>query len=352
MLCAQGGGGFNFYAGYFLDEMESNAWIGRNYLEKNDSIRNWVHWRESNDKRVLQCLDLGGRKQSEWDDHKEEYPLTLDGPHVYGTFKVPAGQYVVSLYFFNKDGHTGHNRLRDYVASIRTTKIPDDLFEMLGKPNADAEQNYFRSARGDTLRIKDFWGGVYKRFYVEVGKDELVVFRLDASYSFNTIISSVLFDPAEPVDLEHFFDPSPPPRKPTLWEEVLQEIQPDTWWGIKSIDHLLCLRDTASVEYYPNVRRKLLPLIRTFIDFAHKTPTSLKTIHTEDKKRIRSDVAELLGDIQMFEVQDKIDFGNLKHGQYMWQERTKLGRGRFHEFQWDETKFQEFLKTNQQHHTW
>jgi hypothetical protein len=65
ILCAQAGGGLNFEGGYFLYELQSRAWIGRNYKEKNDQLRRWVHWLESNDRRVLQCLQLGGRKQAD-----------------------------------------------------------------------------------------------------------------------------------------------------------------------------------------------------------------------------------------------------------------------------------------------
>ena len=59
------------------------------------------------------------RRQAEWDDHGEAYSMALDGPDVYCTLKIPAGQFYLSLYDFNKDGHDGNNRFRDYRVSIR-----------------------------------------------------------------------------------------------------------------------------------------------------------------------------------------------------------------------------------------
>jgi hypothetical protein len=352
VLCAQAGGGFDFCSGYRLGDMRLAAWIGRNYKEKDDVIRRWVHWIESNDKRVLQCENLGGRKQAEWDDHKEVYPMTLDGPHVYGTFFVPSGKYLVSTYFFNKDGHEGHNRLRDYVLTIKTMHVPKEILTHLGKRNVNAEKEFFVARGGEKLRVRDFWGGVYKRFYVEVEQDELVTIRVDANYSFNTIISGVFFDPAEPMSLVQFFDPPPPARKPTLWENELEDIQEEFWWGIKMMDHLFCLRDSNSIQFFSNTRRTLLPLIRTFVKFNENLPKAPTELGDSDKERIRSDVGELLREIQIFDVQDKIDFGKLKYGQYNWQERTRLGREHFEEFEKKDSNYYPFFEENRLKQTW
>ncbi|MDR3233668.1 MAG: hypothetical protein LBT46_08420 [Planctomycetaceae bacterium] len=71
-----------------------------------------------------------------------------------------------------------------------------------------------------------------------------------------------------------------------------------------------------------------------------------------DKERIRSDVGELLGEIQMFAVQDKIDFGKLKYGQYNWQERTRLGLDHIEEFEKKDSKYSPFFEENRLKQTW
>ncbi|MDR1479075.1 MAG: hypothetical protein LBJ00_09045 [Planctomycetaceae bacterium] len=352
VLCAQAGGGLDFFSGYRAVEMKMAAWIGRNYKNKDDVIRRWVHWIESDDKRVMQCENLGGRKQAEWDDHKEAYPMSLDGPHVYGTFSVPPGKYVVSLYFFNKDGHEGHNRLRDYVVTVKTGSIPRETLVRLGSKNVNAEKEFLAAPNGEKLRVRDFWGGVYKRFYVEVKQKELVTIQVNASYSFNTIVSSVMFDPAEPISLEKFFDPPPPARKPTAWESELTEINEEFWWGIKTMDHLFCLRDSNAVQFFPTARRTLLPLIRTFVRLDANSPKAPQGLCGSDKKRIRSDVGEMLREIQMFNLQDKINFGKLKYGQYNWQERTRLGREHFQEFENKDSNYGPFFEENRSKQTW
>ena len=41
--------------------------------------------------------------------------MSMDGPDLYCTLKVPQGLYDLSLYNFNKDGHESANRLRDQM---------------------------------------------------------------------------------------------------------------------------------------------------------------------------------------------------------------------------------------------
>ncbi|MDR2641664.1 MAG: hypothetical protein LBC74_02600 [Planctomycetaceae bacterium] len=65
VFCGQGGGGCDFHSGYFLHELKYAGWIGGNYREKDDQLRRWGHWIESNDRRVLQCETLGGRKKAD-----------------------------------------------------------------------------------------------------------------------------------------------------------------------------------------------------------------------------------------------------------------------------------------------
>jgi XTP/dITP diphosphohydrolase len=352
VLCAQGGGGFNYYGGYFGDEMESTGWIGRNYLQKDDQLRYWVHWRESDDKRVLRCLDLGGRKQSEWDDHKEEYPLTLDGPHVYGTFRIPPGQYVMSLYFFNKDGHEGMNRLRDYTISVRTMTMPPGLFERLGGPNVHAENHYFNAPIGATGRVRDFWGGVYKRFLVTVKENEYVTFRLDAHYSFNTIVSGVFFDCVQDMKSTARLQNPFPDRQPTAWERVMNRVEPLPWWGIQSMDTILCLRDSNPQWFYKNGRKDLLTLTRSFVKWEDSKLISVLELDPADKEKIRPDVATLLRNTQMHDFADLVDFTKLKYSSYRWDARTLIGRTKALIHEWDYPAFYRFSDEGKSRQTW
>jgi hypothetical protein len=92
--------------------------------------------------------------------------------------------------------------------------------------------------------------------------------------------------------------------------------------------------------------------MRAFVKIENKVPISRMKIYEKDKERIRPDVAELLGDIQMYAMQDKINFGQLKYGQYMWQEDTRLGRDRLHEQKWDGMKYDQFLHEFRLQQTW
>jgi len=154
------------------------------------------------------------------------------------------------------------------------------------------------------------------------------------------------------MNLENFFGAPPPARTPTVWEEVFTKIHPEIWWGTKAMDYLLCQRDTAPALYYPHARRNLLTLVRAFVTMEDGSPKAHAELHDRDKKFIRKDVAELFGDIQMFDVQDRVDFGQLKYGQHLWRERTRLGRDKFHEHRWDILDFDKFMKEGRQKQSW
>ena len=179
------------------------ARIGKN-VPKGDSLRYWVHWLYTDNPRSLETppvyhhsrLEKGltswevkdpskqkYRRQAEIDDHGEAYPMTQQGPDLYVTLKVPDGDFYLSLYDFNKDGHDGNNRLRDYRFSIRSHA------EGVALDNIDGFAAQPELAHG---RIRDFWGGVYKRFLVR-GPQTLTV-QVSRNYSFNTILAGVFLD--------------------------------------------------------------------------------------------------------------------------------------------------------------
>ncbi len=155
-------------AGYALDTK-----IGPNHA-KDDQIRRWIHWLHSKDRRVLYDPGLGHRRQAEWDDHGEVYPRSFAGPDLWLTLKVPAGTHRVSMYFYNKDGHDRNNRFRDYLIEVH-----------------DGEEGSGAGVLA-TARVRDFWGGVHKRFIVS-GPGTFRV-RISDNYSHNTICSSLFVD--------------------------------------------------------------------------------------------------------------------------------------------------------------
>ena len=190
-------------------EVNYHAQIGLNH-KRGDSLRYWVHWLATADNR---CLEMSptylhsrvlrndttwdvDRRESEWNDNGGEYPLTMDGPHLYCSLSVPAGLFYLSLYDMNKDGHFRNNRLRDYQVSIRPHPGRAWLDKRVG--NSTAMWSFYDIEEFDQKpelaqgRINDFWGGVYKRFLVR-GPTQLTV-RLNRNHSLNTMVSGVMLD--------------------------------------------------------------------------------------------------------------------------------------------------------------
>ena len=171
--------------------------LGPNHTP-DDSTRYWIHWLQTDNPRVLEQPPMYAhsrilkgfapsekftRRQAEVDDHGEAYPMTKDGPHLRMVLKVPAGDWMLSLYNHNKDGHDGFNRARDYKISIRAHD-PNlelhDTSDFMGQPEL---------ARA---RQRDFWGGVWKRFAVR-GPQDLTI-EINRNYSYNTITAGVFLD--------------------------------------------------------------------------------------------------------------------------------------------------------------
>jgi hypothetical protein len=133
------------------------------------------------------------RRQAEWDDHGEGYPMSKDGPGLFCTLKVPAGLYYLSLYNFNKDGHTRNNRFRDYRLSVRLHTPGQPLSEIAG---------FEKQPELACARMTDFWNGAYKRFLVR-GPTE-ITFQVARNHSFNTILAGVLLDLVDEYPVPYF----------------------------------------------------------------------------------------------------------------------------------------------------
>jgi hypothetical protein len=174
------------YNNYKLQEF-----IGPN-ATADDTIRRWLHWMKTDNPRSLWEPINGYRRQAEWDDHGEAYPMSKDGPDLWYWLEISQdGMYSPRMYFFNKDGHSGNNRFRDYIIEIYSTK---ERFE--GKP-FDVWKKYSQLAEHTVRfqkpliksRIRNFWGGVYKEFLLPKG---MYYVKIRRNYSFNTIMSAVI----------------------------------------------------------------------------------------------------------------------------------------------------------------
>ncbi len=176
---------------------------GPYYLPDGDAVRYHVTWLRTAKKRVLelpkifldQCVADGtataeaNRREAELDDHGESYPAAWQGPDLYIYLHIPAGAYMLSLYFFNKDGHDGWNRNRDYVVSAIPLP-PSYYFGTALQPNTAS----LAKMRGTTQsRVVAFCGGVWRRFLVR-GPMKLAV-RVAKNYSLNTILQAAMLDP-------------------------------------------------------------------------------------------------------------------------------------------------------------
>lgn len=176
---------------YHQNEVQVNHFIGPN-TPRHDVIRHWVHWLKTDNTKTLFDPFIGTRRQAEWDDHGEVYPLERDGPDLWYLINFKReGVYRLSMYFFNKDGHAGMNRMRDYLIEIHPFSRPWTKFDDWPHFSVAAEKQARTKPLART-RVRDFWGGKYKTFVV-TGPGVYAV-KIDRNYSFNTILSSVMVD--------------------------------------------------------------------------------------------------------------------------------------------------------------
>lgn len=175
-----------------------------------DTLRHWVHWQYTTnpnslelepvflDSRVVMHLTKRtvNRRQSEWDDHGEAYPIKIEGPNIYCRIDVPAGTFRLSLYDFNKDGHASLMRFRDYRVLIRGHGIANDSSD---KALDETGAVLARS------RIHEFaGGGVYVRFLIH--GPGVYTFEIDRNYSQNAILAGVFLDLPDEFPPPYFCD--------------------------------------------------------------------------------------------------------------------------------------------------
>jgi hypothetical protein len=144
----------------------------------------WYHSNETTDDlRFLYDPTLGHRRDAEDNDGSYDgkiYPETYDGPGLLVKAAVPRGVHYLSLYFVNDDAHTkGGNKYRDYDVQIYS--------DLNNSGNVQMDAPLART------RVTDFWGGVYKQFFV-CGPAHYVV-RIGRNRSFVTKLQGIFLDP-------------------------------------------------------------------------------------------------------------------------------------------------------------
>ncbi|MDR2344739.1 MAG: hypothetical protein LBE18_01610 [Planctomycetaceae bacterium] len=172
---------------------EAHEFIGP-HATQDDCIRRWVHWLKTDNLRSLWDPFNGYRRQAEWEDHGEAYPMTKDGPDLWYWFEIKSdGMFSPRMYFFNKDGHDGHNRFRDYMIEIYSAneRFEGHPFDVWKKYSQLAEQTVRNQKPLVKSRVHNFWGGVYKEFVLPKG---MYYVKIRRNYSYNTIVSAVILD--------------------------------------------------------------------------------------------------------------------------------------------------------------
>ncbi len=135
-----------------------------------DPARAWLSYRPSRgDGRVLWHPVEKRRIASSWDDHGEVYKLGA-GPDLHVHLSVPAGLFMLSLYFFEIDWI----QYRDYDINV--------FCEDGGKPVLAAK-----------TVVHDFFDGIYKRFAVSGPTRLRIVIKRKISP--NAVLSGVFLDP-------------------------------------------------------------------------------------------------------------------------------------------------------------
>lgn len=179
-------------------------------FEGRDTLRHWVHWQYTTnpsslelqpiylDSRVAMHLTKRAvnRRQSEWDDHGEVYPLTMQGPDVLCAITVPAGDFRLSLYDFNKNGYSGLDRFRDFKVSLWGHST-----DASSSPPGQGDMGRLLARS----RIHQFSGtGFYDRFLLH--GPGIYTFRVERNYSYDTILAGVFLDLMDELPPPYFCD--------------------------------------------------------------------------------------------------------------------------------------------------
>jgi len=172
--CLLGAGGPSSHFGTWGSAYTATPELGPHH-NAGDVVRGWVAATSTEDHRSLFDTLIHTRCQAEADDHGETYSRAFDGPDIWLHLSIPDPNCRITLYFVNNDGHTGKERYRDYVVELRPGDATTETLAPIAR-----------------CRVMNFWGGVYKQFFVPTaGKYSIHISR---NYSLNSIASGAFVD--------------------------------------------------------------------------------------------------------------------------------------------------------------
>ena len=168
-----------------------------------DSMRYYIHELYSTDPNALEMPQIyldarlklnylkdptQTRRIAEWNDNGHEYPVTSDGPNLYLALDILPGDFIFSLYDWNKDERSGPNARRDFTLSLR--ERPDNIPAKDERAtNYEQFESWPELAHG---RLQKFGSGVYKKFLVRGPRR--VTLQIARNSSHNTLVMGVFLD--------------------------------------------------------------------------------------------------------------------------------------------------------------
>ncbi len=171
-----------------------------------ESMREWETSADTDNPKSLYVPELGYRRQTNWDDHGETYPTTFQGPDLWMRVRLSKpGLYRLSLYFFNKDGHTLYDRPRDWLVEVYPVQsgyrkaLTRPLLATMAFQTNRVAQNWCRRAMAApplaAARAVNIWNPVYTRFAI-AGPGQYMV-RIVRGSSVNAELCGIFIDRAD-----------------------------------------------------------------------------------------------------------------------------------------------------------
>jgi len=224
------------YNGGIGDGIQYKVLTGDN-RNAGDGLAGWVHWRHSVIKRSLQNPIANDRRQADWDDRGEKYPLNHNGPNLYINIALrEKGVFRISLYFVNKDEHElkwrsvegkeGANRFRDYTLQVKEwdKTALDTGTDVWGTARKGAfgwvpsEEQFDAQPLLAQCRVHNFYGGVYKSFLMSGAS--IYRIRVSRGASHNTICSGIFVDKMQNDELAKDTEEADPEATNEEWLEA------------------------------------------------------------------------------------------------------------------------------------
>jgi len=177
------------------------------HVRPGDSIRYWIQTLYTHNSRALQIPPVyyqmykslhghsweagAGRRASGIDDHGETYPTWWQGPDEDVILRIPAGRFVLSLYEWNYNGHTGGMRQRDYPIAVQSFPANWRYYWASKSYSYLAKYCYAKPAKA-VGRSADTWGGEWIKFLVR--GPQVVVIRIERNASLNAHLLGMALD--------------------------------------------------------------------------------------------------------------------------------------------------------------